>query len=179
MRERTPDREALQVDLDRLSTLDTEALKRLWTGTGRLPLPKFMRRAMILRAVAHALQEDAIGGLDTATQKRLDQLVRLIVPAGERAPRPSLRIKPGTRFIREWQGRTYIVTAEPSGFLWDGKRYGSLSAIARAITGTRWNGRVFFGLKRPIASVPRSSRRRAASRPCDLTSQAAAASADG
>lgn len=173
------DREGLQADLDRLNTLDAGALKRLWTGTGRPPLPKFMRRAMILRAVAHALQEDALGGLDAATQKRLDQLVRQFVPAGGRVPRPALRIKPGTRFIREWQGRTHTVTAEPSGFMWQGERFGSLSAIARAITGTRWNGRVFFGLKRPVASDPPLSRRRAASRPCDLTSQAAGSSPYG
>lgn len=175
---RGPDREALRADLDRLNTLHPEALKRLWADTGRPPLPKFMRRAMILRAVAHALQEDALGGLDAATQKRLDRLVRQVVPAGGRVPRPALRIKPGTRFIREWQGRAYTVTAEPNGFLWEGRRYGSLSAIARAITGTRWSGPVFFGLKRPAASNPPSPRRRAASPQCDLSSQAAEASAD-
>ncbi len=178
MKRNPPDREVLRADLDRLNTLDVEGLKRLWTDMGRPRLPKFMRRAMILRAVAHALQKDALGGLDAATQKRLDQLVRQVVPAGGRAPRPVLKIKVGTRFIREWQGRTHTVTADPSGFMWQGKSYGSLSAIARAITGTRWNGRVFFGLKRPVASDPPLSRRRAASRPGDLTSQTAAASAD-
>lgn len=168
------DREVLRADLDRLNTRDPEALKRLWADTGRPPLPKFMRRAMIIRAVAHALQEDALGGLDAATQKRLDQLVRQVVPAGGRVPRPALRIKPGTRFIREWQGRAYTVTAEPNGFLWEGRRYGSLSAIARAITGTRWNGPVFFGLKRAPTTDPRLSRCRSASQPSDLTSEAEA-----
>lgn len=175
-----PDREALRVGLDRLDMLDANALKRRWTDTGRPPLPKFMRRAMILRAVAHALQEDTLGGLDAATRKRLDQLVRQIVPPGDRAPRPAMRIKPGTRFIREWEGRTHTVTAESRGFLWEDRRYGSLSAVARAITGTRWNGLVFFGLKRSAASTSSFRHPRAASgRPKLVSTTTAASSSHG
>lgn len=140
--------ESLRVALDRLAALSSDELKQRWTELGRPPLPKFMRKGMILRAVAHALQENTLGGLDRDTQKRLDRLVAQIVPAGERPPRKPLSVKPGTRFLREWRGRSYVVTAERNGFLWEGRRYKSLSAVARAISGTRWNGHTFFGLKR-------------------------------
>ena len=68
--------------------------------------------------------------------------------------RPEL--KPGTRLVREWQGRTYEVLALDDGFSWQGTRYRSLSAIARKITGTPWSGPLFFGLK-PSQSATRSS----------------------
>ena len=98
-------------------------------------------------AVAYAIQEAALGGLDPATRKWLDTLAAQIVPAGaKRPPRPN-RVKPGTRLIREWKGRVHEVTVVEDGFAWNGKHYHSLSVIARAITDTRWNGWVFFGLK--------------------------------
>ena len=123
-----------------------------------------MRRELMTRAVAHAVQEAAFGGLDPETAKRLDQLVRQVVPKGTAAPSAARkRIKAGTRLLREWQGQVHEVTVAPdgAGFLWRGERHRSLSVIARQITGTRWNGWTFFGLKKaaPAAPNPKPARR--------------------
>jgi hypothetical protein len=94
------------------------------------------------------MQERAFGGLSASVRQRLQRLGSELRNTGRivsigRKP----KFKFGTRLIREWQGRTYEVTVLERGFDWNGKIYRSLSAIARGITGTRWNGHVFFGLK--------------------------------
>lgn len=145
------DRHGLEVELQRVADLDLKALKARWLELKGVPLPKFIRRGLAMRAVAHAIQKRALGGLDRATQRKLDQLVEQIVPSGVKPPRRPNRIKTGTRLVREWNGRIYEVTVLPDGFEWKGERHRSLSMIARKITGTRWNGWVFFGLKKPAA----------------------------
>lgn len=75
-----------------------------------------MRRGLITRAVAHAIQEAAYGGLDPVTRKRLDALAVQIVPKGGRPPPRPNRVKPGTRLIREWKGRVHEVTVLDNGF---------------------------------------------------------------
>ena len=147
-----PTPEQVEAEIAGLRDLSLEALKARWLELKPLPLPKFMRRELMSKALAHAIRQAAFGGLDPATQKKLDQLVRQIVPSGERPPPAPNRIKVGTRLIREWQGRVHEVTVESDAFIWNGKRHRSLSEIARLITGTRWNGWVFFGLKRTGAS---------------------------
>lgn len=132
--------------LDELSSNDLKALFLQLTG---MPLPKFIRGTLMRRAVAHARWESVHGGLDPATRKRLDRLVGQIVPAGEAPPpKPNKKIRSGTRLVREWQCKVHEVTVDGDSFLWNEERYRSLSEIARLITGTRWNGWVFFGLKR-------------------------------
>jgi hypothetical protein len=89
----------------------------------------------------------AFGGLSGATRRRLRAIAEG-ARTGESVPiSGSLRIKPGTRLVRAWGGKVHTVTAVPKGFEYQGQRYRSLSAIARAITGTSWSGPVFFGLK--------------------------------
>jgi len=103
------------------------------------------------------MQEQAFGGLSPVVRQRLQRLaVELkttgrITSIGKQSP-----IKPGTRLIREWQGRTHEVTVLEDGFRWKDKTYRSLSVVARAITGTRWNGHLFFGLRprRRAAAAP-------------------------
>ena len=141
--------EALEAERDRLGALSLDELKSRWLALKGVPLPKFMRRDLMTRAVAHAIEESALGGLDPATQKRLEQLARQIVPAGQKPPPAPNRIKAGTRLVRAWKGRVHEVSVVPGGFVWNGERHRSLSRIAGLITGTRWNGWVFFGLKRP------------------------------
>jgi hypothetical protein len=145
-----------------LDQLSSEELKARFLQLRGVPLPRFMRRGLMLQAVAHAVREHASGGLDPLTRRRLDELMRTIVPTGERAPvKPNRKIKAGTRLVREWQGRVHEVTVVVDGFVWSGQRHRSLSEIARAITGTRWNGWTFFGLKRPTAqSAPSSQQER-------------------
>ena len=101
---------------------------------------------MMVWAIAFRWQELAYGGLGSADQKILDQLARSY-QKNPSSLTTDLQIKPGTRLRRLWNGKIYEVTAERDGFSHEGQRYSSLSEIARHITNTRWNGRLFFGLK--------------------------------
>jgi len=161
---------SIEEQLVRLADLSADELKARWLELKGVPLPKFMRRGLMTRAVAYALQEAAFGGFDPKTRKRLDELASQIVPSGGRAPPRPNRVKPGTRLVREWKGRVHDVVVLEGGFAWRGKRYPSLSVIAREITGTRWNGWMFFGLKQREAkqaaasAAPTSKPRGASSR---------------
>ncbi|HEX3523188.1 MAG TPA: DUF2924 domain-containing protein, partial [Stellaceae bacterium] len=119
--------------------------------------PANLSRELLLRAVAYRMQEVALGGLRPPRQRQLRQMAQQFKQTGaaNRPPRPEL--KPGTRLIREWQGRTYDVLALNDGFSWQNKHYRSLSAIARKITGTAWSGPLFFGLKPNRTAARRSS----------------------
>ena len=131
-----------------LKTTTTPDLKKQWRDLFDSEPPPFNRRYLESR-LAYRIQELAYGGLKRETVKRLEALGEEL-DGGDRKKR-SIRadLKPivGTRLIREWQGVEQIVTVTADGFDWQGRPYKSLSAIARAITGTRWNGWVFFGLK--------------------------------
>ncbi len=108
--------------------------------------PHHISHPLLVRSVAWKLQEQAFGGLSRADQKLLDRMAKEFV----RDPsilKPSLQIKTGTRLRRLWRGKIHEVTATQDGFVYDGNKYRSLSEVARLITGTRWNGLVFFGLK--------------------------------
>lgn len=142
-------REALQ----RLSTLGRDELRAEWHrlyGTGA---PSRLGRTLLIAAVAYRLQEDALGGLRPELRRRLRKIAEAARHGSEVAP-AALRLKPGTRLMREWQGRTHEVLVVDRGFLWQQAHYRSLSQIARDITGTRWSGPVFFGLK-PRTGAPR------------------------
>ena len=119
-----------------------------WAGPRPEP-PPFNRRYLESR-LAYRIQELAYGGLKPETTRRLERLGEEL-DGGDRSKRGirADRDRPitGTRLLREWQGVEQIVTVTADGFEWQGRPYKSLSAIARAITGTRWNGWVFFGLK--------------------------------
>ena len=93
------------------------------------------------------MQEQAYGGLSPAPRKRLSDLARKFEanPNAELSGAP--RIKPGTRLIRDWRGQSHRVTVLDNGYEYAGKRYSSLSKVARLITGTRWSGPLFFGLR--------------------------------
>lgn len=105
--------------------------------------------AVGLARLAYRVQELAYGGLKPDTLKRLEDLGEQLDGGniGLRSVRADLKPIAGTRLIREWQGVEHTVTVTLNGFEWQGRPYQSLSAIARAITGSRWNGWVFFGLK--------------------------------
>ncbi len=130
-----------------LSRLRKGGLRALWQEVFGQPLPARVRRGLLLRALAYRIQERVQGALSRATRSHLR---RLGETAGNGAT-PSLldtpRIKLGTRLIRQWQGETHEVTVIDTGFAYRGKHYLSLSEIARLITGTRWSGPTFFGLK--------------------------------
>jgi hypothetical protein len=100
----------------------------------------------MIRAVAYRMQEQALGGLCPATRRRLARAAK--ERADGRAPSaPPSAIKPGTRLLREWQGVTHEVIMLEDGVRYRGETWRSLSAVAREITGVRWSGPLFFGLK--------------------------------
>lgn len=132
-----------------LKTTPTPDLKAQWRDLFDSEPPPFNRRYLESR-LAYRIQELAYGGLKPETIRRLERLGEEL-DGGDRSKRGirADRDRPitGTRLLREWQGVEQVVTVTADGFEWQGRPYRSLSAIARAITGTRWNGWVFFGLK--------------------------------
>ena len=132
-----------------LKTAPTADLKQQWRELFYSEPPPFNRRYLESR-LAYRIQELAYGGLKPETMRRLERLGEEL-DGGDRKKRGMRldRDRPitGTRLLREWQGTEQIITVTANGFEWQGRPYQSLSAIARAITGTRWNGWVFFGLK--------------------------------
>jgi hypothetical protein len=92
------------------------------------------------------MQEEAYGGLSARTRKQLAQVIRDLA-AGSSLKVPAVRIKPGTRLLREWQGVVHEVVVLESSVLYEGKNWPSLTAVAREITGARWSGPRFFGLQ--------------------------------
>ena len=131
-----------------LQGLDTPALRTLWGEAFGGPPPKRMSHDLLLRALAYHAQEQVEGGLSKAALKRLAAFAD---PEGDRSqlskpatPRP----RSGTRLLREWRGDVHQVTVCDDGFDYRGTRYTSLSQIAREITGTRWSGPLFFGLRK-------------------------------
>jgi hypothetical protein len=132
-----------------LKTTPTPGLKALWRELFAKEPPPYNRRYLEGR-LAYRIQELAYGGLKPETIERLDALADALgpggrVPKGKRAPKD--RPIAGTRLIREWKGVEHSVTVHDDFYEYEGRRYESLSVIARLITGTRWNGWVFFGLK--------------------------------
>jgi hypothetical protein len=132
-----------------LKTASTLDLKEQWRDLFNSEPPPFNRRYLESR-LAYRIQELAYGGLKPETIRRLEQLGEDL--DGGDTKKRSMRLdrdRPitGTRLLREWQGVEQVVTVTKDGFEWQGRPYTSLSAIARAITGTRWNGWTFFGLK--------------------------------
>jgi len=142
-------------EIAHLRDLDASALRLRWREVTGKPAAGGLKGELLVRALAYAIQEKEFGGLTLAATKRLQTIVREVKastasPVGEnRSSTPRRRLMPGTRLIREWQGVMHEVIVIPDAFLWQGATYASLSTVAKAITGTSWNGWVFFGAKRP------------------------------
>ena len=132
-----------------LKTTPTPALKQQWRDLFETEPPLYNRRYLESR-LAYRIQELAYGGLKPETIERLEALAAQIDGAsGKGKSRGDDRPIAGTRLIREWQGVEHCVTVRDDDFEYQGRPYKSLSAVARAITTTRWNGPLFFGLRRP------------------------------
>jgi len=117
--------------------------EKLFGGSPRFPV----RRQLLVHMLAYRLQERAYGGLSKSSRRRLESLAETHGNSADRTFRVSAQPKPGTRLIREWRGETHVVSMLDQGAEYRGERYRSLSEIARKITGTRWSGPAFFGLK--------------------------------
>jgi hypothetical protein len=136
--------------LENLERLSRAELRALWTEELTESPPTSLGRDILALGIAYARQERQYGGLAKAVAKELDRLsARVLRGGGTDAPHlPATPLpRTGTILVREWQGATHHVTVTNDGFLWNGKPYRSLSSIASAITGTKWNGPRFFGLR--------------------------------
>ena len=121
-------------------------------------------RDLLIRGINYQLQERAYGGLSTATARKLAQAAANPRGRGAAKPTQPISLKPGTRLVREWRGVTHTALIHADGIEWRGQRYRSLSLVARKITGARWSGPRFFGLRQ---------------RPRDSTSTARAGDGEG
>ena len=140
MIQRSSDREAIEAEIDRIRSLGLDDLRTLWRTTFRSSPPKGFTTDLLARFICWHIQEQAFGGLDPQTAKLLDGFARGDKPSNR-------RLKAGTVLVREYQGERHTVTVVPGGYVWRESTYASLSTIARAITGTAWNGPRFFGLR--------------------------------
>jgi hypothetical protein len=157
---------SLNATINDLAYLDVVQLRLQWRNhLGGTP-PAHLRRWLLMRVLAHRIQAKALGELDKATLR----IIR--APAGDGednggrpfalrdpATRDGVRLKAGSLLVREWKGRLERVMVLEKGFAWNGKTYGSLSQIAKAMTGTSWNGHRFFGLRRGRPGVEGRTRR--------------------
>jgi len=144
-----PGADDLRVEIERLRDLDTEALRANWQTVFRRSPPRRLPRHLLFRMLAYRLQADHLGDLDGQSQRLLDG-AESPAAAGRRAierSRTTTTLRPGTILTREWDGNVHRVAVVADGFAWNGKTYPSLSKIAYTITGTRWNGPRFFGLR--------------------------------
>jgi hypothetical protein len=146
---------AIEAEIAHLRSLAIDALRRHWRLMfGRTP-PAGLSKDLLGRMMAWRLQERAFGGLDRQSLRFLDSLAR-------HGGLPRRQLKPGTVLVRDYQGQRHTVTIAPDGFDWQGTTYPSLSAIARAITGTAWSGPRFFALARGNGTSARANRNRTA-----------------
>ncbi len=129
-----------------LPDMKTRDLREVWRRIYRAEPPAGISRDLLIRAAAYRIQERGLGGLSGATKRRLRALAQKMGGDASASFDLAPSLKPGAKLIREWQGRTYSVIALEDGFDFEGKRYPSLSKIAREITGARWSGPRFFGL---------------------------------
>ena len=140
------DSKDLAPEIASLSALDTGALRERWKAQfGADPSPHF-GRSVLVRAISYRIQERALGGLKPATQRLLD---RIAEGRSETALERILkrRANAGTVLMRQWRGVSHRVTVVDNDMVYRNRRYKSLSEVARAITGARWSGPLFFGLK--------------------------------
>jgi hypothetical protein len=138
---------AVEAELDRLPAMPIVDLRKRYRELFWTEPPKAFGPDLLRRSIAHTIQEKAYGGLPPTTRRLLDQLVK----AASARPNGRLelpqRIKPGSELVRTWNGKTYRVAVTADGFAHAGKKFASLSEIAFTITGTKWNGPRFFGLR--------------------------------
>ena len=143
--------QSIEIEIAQLRSLDLEGLRARWRSVFGRKAPVHLSRHLLFRIVAYRIQEDRLGGLRPETIRLLDQLAsRTGSDVAGRAPAGSRQrdvLRPGTVLVREWKGKRHHVMASAKGFSWNGRGFNSLSEVAYAITGTRWSGPRFFGLR--------------------------------
>jgi Protein of unknown function (DUF2924) len=146
-----PDRELLDNEIARLRGLDVGDLRARWHTVFRRAAPPHLPRHLLFRILAYRLQADQLGDLAADSRRVLERLGSGSSEAIDRLvadlSRSRTELRPGTLLTREWDGHLQKVMVLADGFTWNGKTYRSLSKVAFAITGSRWNGPRFFGLR--------------------------------
>jgi hypothetical protein len=137
----------VEAELERLPASPIVELRKRYRELFKAEPPKAFGPDLLRRSIAHRIQEKAYGGLPMATRRLLDQLVRATAAKPDARLELPRRIKPGSELVRTWNRRTYRVRVLDDGFAYNGKTFASLSEIATLITGTKWNGPRFFGLR--------------------------------
>ena len=147
MKPKNPSAQDLSAEIAGLTALSRDLLQAWWRELYRTETPSKISRDLLIRAIAYRLQENEVGGLQPATRR---VLAKVAEDASARRPvrvPPERTLKPGTVLLREWHGVQHQVTVLDSAIMFQKKQYKSLSEVARKITGTRWSGPLFFGLK--------------------------------
>ena len=137
----------IEAELQKLEALPRETLTQRWRALFGSDPPRGVRKRFLMGAVAYEMQARQYGDLKPAVRRRLLNIGENSATEGEPRGVTSVKLKPSARIFREWNGLTHMVQVVEDGFIWNGGQYRSLSAIARAITGARWSGPRFFGLR--------------------------------
>lgn len=127
--------------------MSLEELRATWMRRLGGEPPKLRTRNLLAMALAHRLQVRAHGDLPGATKRRVAELARRFTDDRDFSPTPGPNLKPGSSLIKEWRGVRHEVRVLEQGFSYLGERFGSLSEVAQCVTGVKWNGQIFFGLK--------------------------------
>jgi len=139
--------QTIAAEVGSVAVLDLPSLRAKWRRRWGEP-PRFRSRELMARALAHRLQVEAFGDLPSPIQRRAKDLAERFMADRSFTPATATALLPGSSLIREWRGARHEVAVLADGFLYKGEMFGSLSRVAHRITGTKWNGPVFFGLKR-------------------------------
>jgi len=142
---------SIEDEITVLRDLDLKGLRVRWRNVFGKPAPEHLTRYLLFRIIAYRLQADRLGDLDAKTIKVLEQAAgqqpsdvsKGLIKLDQRRFAPP----PGTVLVREWDRTSHRVVVMPDGYAWNGKTFDSLSQVALAITGTKWNGPRFFGLR--------------------------------
>jgi len=144
------------LSIEDLPDMSPAQLRAAWRDQYRRPAPD-IGPDLLRRGLAWKIQARVNGGLTTSTRKAIEKAQAQLARKGSVASSPDFVIKPGTRLVREWHGKTHHVLVLDKGFEHEGRLYESLSQIAKAITGAHWSGPRFFGLSRRTSEVQRAS----------------------
>jgi hypothetical protein len=143
---------SIEDEIAHLRGLDLKGLRSRWRSVLQRPAPDHLTRHLLFAIIAYRIQADRFGDLDHETRQLLDRIGAKETGAAMSARLASFdqkrtELTPGTVLVREWDRRSERVMVMSDGFAWNGQTYDSLSKVAFAITGTRWNGPRFFGLR--------------------------------
>ena len=143
----------MHVILERLERMGRNELKGFWRERFGSDAPNSRATDLLRRRIAWRLQEEQFGGLSAETKRRLRDLAKAYEQDSEHKPSAQPKMQTGTVLTREWKGRIYTVQVKSDGYVYNGQHYKGLSKIAREITGTRWSGPLFFGLRKSVTKA--------------------------